>query len=190
MEFHANVRATQGSSASRRLRHEGKTPGIVYGNAQVPLNIEVSHKDLFYALKKKENEAFHSSILDLIIDGQTTQVLLRDYQMHPFKAIVLHVDFQRVDPTQAITLSVPLHYLGAEKSPAVKLGGAVINYVQHDLEIQCLPGHLPKFLSVDLSNLEAGQSVHAKDVPLPEGVALSIQAAHENSVLITSASAS
>lgn len=182
MQFNAEIREVQGTGASRRLRHAGKTPGIVYGNDAAPLMVVVDHKDLFYALKK---EAFHSSILDLTIDGHSNPVLLRDYQMHPYKPTVLHVDFQRVDPTQAITLSVPLHYLDAEKSPAVKIGGSVVNYVQNDIEITCLPADLPKFINVDLSKLENGSSVHAKDLILPENVKLSIQSEHENSVLIT-----
>jgi len=182
MQVNAEIRYVQGTSASRRLRHQGQTPAIVYGNEAAPLMIVVNHKDLFYALKK---EAFHSSVLDLIIDGHSNPVLLRDYQMHPYKPQVLHVDFQRINPDQEITLSVPLHYLDADKSQAVKIGGAVVNYVQNDIEITCLPANLPKFINVDLSKLENGSSVHAKDLTLPEGVKLSIQSEHENSVLIT-----
>jgi large subunit ribosomal protein L25 len=167
MKVVAFARTQQGTGASRRLRNAGQTPGIVYGGADAPLTIALDGNALFHALKK---EAFHSSILDLEIDGKTQQVLLRDFQMHAYKQMVLHVDFQRVDASKAIHTKVALHFVNADVSPAVKLGGATISHVLNELEISCLPGQLPEFITVDLSKIEAGGSIHTDDLQLPAGV--------------------
>ena len=140
-------------------------PGIVYG-AGTPAMIELDHNALFFALKK---EAFHSSLLDMELGGKTEQVLLRDYQMHPFRPIVLHVDFQRVDATTKITKKVPLHYVNEENSPAVKTDGCVVNHVVNELNIQCLASQLPEFITVDLAEMTKGQSLHVSDIKLPAG---------------------
>ena len=162
MKFVAYERTLQGTGASRRLRNAQKVPGIVYG-AGTPAMIELDHNALFFALKK---EAFHSSLLDMELAGKTEQVLLRDYQMHPFKPIVLHIDFQRVDGTTKITKKVPVHYINEENSPAVKTDGCVVNHVVNELNIQCLASQLPEFLTVDLGNLTKGQSLHVSDIEL------------------------
>ena len=167
MKVVAFNRTLQGTGASRRLRNAGQTPGIIYGGAEAPQLIALDGNALFHALKK---EAFHGSILDLEIEGKTQQVLLRDFQMHAFKPLVLHADFQRVDTSKPIHTKVTLHFVNAEISPAVKLSGAVISHVANELEVACLPGKLPEFIEVDLSKLEAGQSVHVNDLTLPEGV--------------------
>lgn len=182
MKVVAFERQLQGTGASRRLRNAGKTTGIVYGGEATPQMIELDHNALWYALKK---ESFHSSILELEVNGQVQQVLLRDVQYHPFRQLVLHVDFQRVDPNKKVHIKVPLHFVNAENSPAVKLSSAVISHVVTELEIECLPGKLPEFLVVDLTKLEAGHSVHAKDVALPEGVALIAHVELDNQVLAT-----
>jgi large subunit ribosomal protein L25 len=182
MKVVAFERQLQGTGASRRLRNAGKTTGIVYGGEATPQMIELDHNALWYALKK---ESFHSSILELEVNGQVQQVLLRDVQYHPFRQLVLHVDFQRVDPNKKVHIKVPLHFVNAEISPAVKLSSAVISHVVTELEIECLPGKLPEFLVVDLTKLEAGHSVHAKDVALPEGVALIAHVELDNQVLAT-----
>jgi large subunit ribosomal protein L25 len=166
MKFVAFERAQQGTGASRRLRNAGKVPGIVYGAGE-PAMIELDHNALFFALKK---EAFHSSILDMELAGRTQQVLLRDYQMHAFKPIVLHVDFQRVDATTKITKKVPLHFVGEENSPAVKTDHCLVNHNVTDLLIQCQASQLPEYLTVDLSGLTKGQSLHASDLKLAEGI--------------------
>ena len=166
MKFVAFERTTQGTGASRRLRNAQKVPGIVYG-AGTPAMIELDHNALFFALKK---EAFHSSLLEMELAGKTEQVLLRDYQMHPFKPIVLHIDFQRVDAQTKVTKRVPLHYSGAENSPAVKTDGCVVNHVMNELQIQSLASQLPEFLEVDLSELTKGQSLHLSDIKLAKGV--------------------
>jgi len=165
MKFTAYERTVQGTGASRRLRNAQKVPGIVYG-AGTPAMIELDHNALFFALKK---EAFHSSLLDMELAGKTEQVLLRDYQMHPFKPVVMHIDFQRVDATTKVTKKVPLHYVNEENSPAVKTDGCVVNHVVNELSIQCLASQLPEFITVDLGELAKGQSLHVSDIKLPPG---------------------
>jgi large subunit ribosomal protein L25 len=167
MKVVAFPRNEQGSGASRRLRTAGQTPGIIYGGTTEPVAIALDHNALYHSLKK---EAFHSSILDMEVDGKVEKVLLRDFQMHAFKQLVMHVDFQRVDAAQKIHVKVPLHFVNAEVSPAVKLSAAVISHVMTELDVSCLPGNLPEFVEVDLSKVEAGASIHLSDITLPEGV--------------------
>jgi large subunit ribosomal protein L25 len=181
MKVIAFPRKEQGTGASRRLRNAGQTPAIVYGGTAAPLNIALDHNALYHALKK---EAFHSSILDLEIEGKVEQVLLRDFQVHAYKQLVLHVDFQRVDASQKIHVKVPLHFVNADISPAVKQSSAVISHVLTELDISCLPKDLPEFVSVDLSTLEAGHSIHLADLKLPNGVAAVSQ---ENLTVATAA---
>ena len=188
MKFVAFERTQQGTGASRRLRNTGKVPGIVYGAGE-PALIELDHNALFFALKK---EAFHSSLLDMELAGRTQQVLLRDYQMHPYKPLVLHIDFQRVDATTKVTKKVPLHFVNEENSPAVKTDKCLVNHVVTELLIQCLASQLPEFVTVDLGELNKGQSLHVSDIKLPPGtkvvthgkpnpviVSVSVQAAEE-----------
>jgi len=167
IEISANRRDTQGTGASRRLRRAGKVPGIVYGGDAQPVNIELNHKDL---LKNLHTEAFHASILSLKMEGRTEQVLLRTFNMHPFKAEVQHVDFQRVSKDKKIHMKVPLHFINADKSPGVKQQGGVASHVMNELNIACLPDDLPEFVEVDMGELAVGGSIHAKDIKLPKGV--------------------
>ena len=180
MKVVAFERSKQGTGASRRLRNSGKTPGIVYGGETDVQLVELDHNALWHALKK---EVFHSSILDLEVAGKSQQVLLRDVQYHPFKQLVLHVDFQRVDAKKKLHTKVPLHFMNQETNPAVKLSGAVISHVVTELEVECLPADLPEFLEIDLAKIEAGQTMHAKDIPLPKGVSLTVAVAAENPVV-------
>ncbi len=166
MKFTAFERTLQGTGASRRLRNAQKVPGIVYG-AGTPAMIELDHNALFFALKK---EAFHSSILEMDLAGKTEQVLLRDYQMHPFRPIVLHIDFQRVDASTKIVKKVPLHFINEENSPAVKTESCVVNHVVTELNIQCLASQLPEFLTVDLGELAKGQTLHVNDIKLGSNI--------------------
>ena len=168
MKFTAYERTQQGTGASRRLRHAAKVPGIVYG-AGTPQMIELDHNALYFALKK---EAFHSSILEMELAGSVQKVLLRDFQMHPWKQQVLHVDFQRVDETTRLHKKVPLHFSGEENSEAVKTDKCVVAHVANEIEIECLAVQLPEFIAVDLSSLVKGQSLHATDIKLPEGIKL------------------
>ncbi len=166
MKFVAYERTLQGTGASRRLRLTNKVPGIVYG-AGTPAMIELDHNALYFALKK---EAFHSSLLEMEVGGKTETVLLRDFQMHAWKQIVLHVDFQRVDEKTRITKKVPLHFINEEESPAVKTDKCLISHVVTDVEVQCLAAHLPEFITVDLAAVIKGQSLHVSDLVLPKGV--------------------
>jgi large subunit ribosomal protein L25 len=167
IEFTAFPRATEGRGASRRMRRSGKAPGIVYGGPTPPQPIELDHNALVHALR---NEVFHSSILTMKVDGASTQVLLRDVQMHPFKNEVLHVDFQRIDPSRKIHMKVPLHFVNEAMSPAVKTEGAIISHVMTEIDIACLPKDLPEFIEVDLSQLDTAHSLHVSGVTLPAGV--------------------
>ena len=164
----AEPRSVQGTGASRRLRRESKVPGVLYGAGKDALPIEVDHKELWFKLK---TEAFHASILDLSVgDEKSQQVLLRDYQMHPFRPIILHVDFQRVAADKKIHMKVPLHFINAEISPGVKGAGGLVQHVMNELEISCLPKDLPEFVEVDLVNLQAGHSLHVSHLSMPPGV--------------------
>ena len=166
MKFTAFERNLQGTGASRRLRNGGKVPGIVFGAGE-PAKIELDHNALYFALKR---EAFHSSILEMDLAGATQKVLLRDFQMHPWKQQVLHVDFQRVDESTRLRKKVPLHYSGEENSVAVKTDKCVINRVATEVEVECLATALPEFIAVDLTHLVKGQSLHVSDLVLPEGI--------------------
>ena len=167
MNFVAFERAKQGTGASRRLRISGKTPGIVYGGEGQPQLIELDHNALWHALKK---EAFHSSILEMELNGNVSKVLLRDVQYHPFKQLVQHIDFQRVDARTRLTAKIPLHFKGEEESQAVKLAHNLVNHVMTELEISCLPADLPEFIEIDLSGLTDGATLTVKDITLPKGV--------------------
>ncbi len=169
MKITAFERSKQGTGASRRLRITGRTPAIVYGGETPPLTIELDHNDLWHALKK---EAFHASILDMEYNGSTSKVLLRNVQMHPFRQLVLHVDFQRVEAGTKLTMKVPLHFSGQDVSPAVKNDACLVTHVVNELQITCAPADLPEFIAVDLSQLKKGVSLHASDLTLPVGVKL------------------
>jgi large subunit ribosomal protein L25 len=167
MKFVAFQRAKQGTGASRRLRTTGKTPGIVYGGDGQPQLIELDHNALWHALKK---EAFHSTILDMELEGKEAKVLLRDVQVHPYKQMIVHIDFQRVDAKTKLHMKVPLHYVKSEESQAVKFDNCVVNHVMSELDISCLPADLPEFIEVDLSGMKKGMSLHLKEIQLPKGV--------------------
>ncbi|MDV6343949.1 MULTISPECIES: 50S ribosomal protein L25/general stress protein Ctc [unclassified Nitrosomonas] len=167
IEIDANKRALQGKGASRRLRVAGKVPGVVYGGEGTAQSIELDHNNLFHKLKL---EAFHASVLSLNVDGVKEQVLLRDVQMHPYKLQVLHVDFQRIDKNKKIHTKVPLHFINAELAPGVKLAGGMISHVLTEVDISCFPQDLPEYITVDLSEMTAGSTLHLSDLKLPENV--------------------
>ncbi len=166
-ELIAQKRTLQGSGASRRLRHANKVPGIIYGGSAAPLMIELPHNDLLLALRK---EAFHASVLTINVDGAVQSVLLRDSQMHPYKPLVLHVDFLRVDATHAIHQKVPLHFVNADIAIGVKIGGGIVSHAMNEVDITCLPKDLPTFVEVDLTNLDAGHTIHLSELVFPAGV--------------------
>ncbi len=167
LEIIATTRNTQGTGASRRLRKSGRVPGVVYGNGDA-IALEIDHNTLYHALRK---EAFHASVLNLDLDGKKESVLLRAFQMHPFRQQVLHIDFQRVDLTKKMHMSVPLHFTNSDIAPGIKNGG-IITHVLNELEIVCLPADLPIAINVDLAHLELGHSIHVSSVVLPNGVEL------------------
>ncbi|PHV12726.1 50S ribosomal protein L25/general stress protein Ctc [Chitinimonas sp. BJB300] len=169
IEVIATGRTQQGTGASRRLRNAGKVPGIVYGADQTPVAIELDHNNLYYAM---QNEVFHASVLSLVIDGKAEPVLIRDAQYHPWKQIIMHVDFQRVDANKTIHTKVPFHFINAENAPGVKASGGIVSHVLNEVEVSCLPSKLPEFIEVDLIDLQAGHSIHLADIKLPEGVEL------------------
>ena len=182
MKFNATSRSDKGTSASRRLRHAGRVPAIVYGGTAEPASIELDHNEIYHALRK---ESFHASILSMELDGKSEQVLLRSVQWHPYKQLVLHVDFQRVDASQSLTTKVPLHFINGEKSPAVKLSSAIISHVLTEVEVVCLPANLPQFIEVDLGGMLAGTTVHMSDIVLPKGVVLTAHAGETSPVVAT-----
>jgi large subunit ribosomal protein L25 len=171
-EVVAQTRKAQGTGASRRLRNAGRVPGIVYGGKKPAQPIEMEHNALWYQLR---DEKFHASILTLALDGANEQVLLRTVNMHPFKSQVQHIDFQRVSADEKIHVKVPLHFVDADKSPAVKEQGAIITHVFNELDIRCLPVDLPEFIQVDLSNLTIAHPIHVRDLQLPKGVDLGLK---------------
>lgn len=180
MEVIANKRDVQGKGASRRLRRQGKTPGVVYGAGKEAVNIELDHNSMFYALKR---EAFHASILTLVLDGAKETVLLRDYVMHPFRMEVQHIDFQRVDKTQKIHVKVPLHFINADIAPGVKLAAGVVTHILTDLDVSCLADNLPEFIEVDVAELQAGHSIHLSELKLPEGVEIASHKGDDSAVV-------
>ncbi|HPE02774.1 MAG: hypothetical protein RL669_462 [Pseudomonadota bacterium] len=181
MKIIASKREAQGTGASRRLRHADLVPGIVYGGKAEPTSIETSHNELFHALRK---EKFHASVLALELDGKEERVLLRAFQMHPWKPQVMHVDFQRVAEDEKLHMKVPLHFTGQEDSPAVKASQGLVSHVKTEIEIACLPRDLPEFITVDLSALKGNETVRVLDLKLPEGVSAVLKG-KENPVLVS-----
>ena len=165
----AKSRNEHGRGASRRMRRSGLVPAIVYGANTDAQAVSLDHNIMFYALKREE---FHTSILDIDIDGKKEKVLLRDYQMHAFRPQILHIDFQRVTDKEEIQIRIPLHYINEETSHAVKIQAAHITHIVNDVEIRALAKDIPHFIEVDMQNIHAGQTLHLSDLVLPNGVAL------------------
>ena len=184
IEITANERALKGTDASRRLRHSGKTPGILYGGKDEAKSIELDSKEL---MMKFKHEAFHASILALNIDGKSEKVLLRDYQLHPVRDNILHIDFQRIDENKKLSVKIPFHFMNQEIAPGVKLEGGIVSHIMIDVDILCLPKDLPTYIEVDLSNLSIGDSIHLSEINVPEGVELT-GLSEENDPIITSIS--
>jgi large subunit ribosomal protein L25 len=164
----AKGREDTGKGASRRLRRlAGEIPAIVYGGKKKPTQVALVHKDIMKAL---ENEAFYSHIIELDIDGKSEDVIVKDVQRHPAKAIVLHMDFLRVSKNTKLQTKVPLHFINEDTCVGVKLGGGLIAHSMTELEISCLPKDLPEYLEVDMEAVEIGQTLHISDIKLPKGV--------------------
>jgi large subunit ribosomal protein L25 len=168
-EVGADSRNDQGKGASRRLRHAGKVPAILYGGTGEPANVTLDQRQLITMI---DNERFYSSIITLKLDGKPQQAIIKDVQMHPAKNLVLHVDLQRVLADQPIRLHVPLHFLNAATSPGVKTQGGLVSHLKSDVEVLCLPKDLPEALEIDMGAMELNQTLFLRDVPLPQGVTL------------------
>jgi len=179
-ELNAVKREEMGTGASRRLRHADKLPGVIYGGEQAAESIVLDHNPVYYALK---NEEFHSGLLNIVVDGTKQVVMVRDFQMHPYKQQVLHIDFQRVDMNEPMHVFVPLHFINADESPAVKSQGARITHVLNDVEILSLPALFPHFIEVDLIGIEAGGAIHLSDLKVPDGVEITQLAHGDNSTV-------
>jgi len=164
----AEARADQGKGASRRLRHEGLVPAIIYGADKDPVAISVNHNEF---VKHLEDEAFYSHVLTIDVAGSKEKAILKDLQRHPAKPIVMHADFLRIDEKSALRVHVPVHFVGEDMAPGIKAGG-VLTHNMNDVEVQCLPKDLPEFIEADVSAMEIGQSIHLSELKLPKGVDL------------------
>lgn len=181
----AASRSDEGKGASRRLRRSASIPAIVYGGSAAPQPIQLDHEKIWLA---SQNEWFYSSILSLDVDGKVESVLLRDMQRHPFKQIILHLDFQRVDVNQPIRVAVPLHFLNQDTSPAGKAADVVVTHDLNEVTVSCLPGDLPEFIEVDLATLSVGDIVHLSQLNLPAGVEIpELKLGKEHDVAVVSA---
>ena len=179
-ELVAEFRETQGKGASRRLRHEGKVPAILYGGHSEARKLTLSHQKLLIML---DNERFYSTILSLKVGDQTQNAILKDVQRHPYKNAIVHIDFQRVEDNQLIRMKVPLHFTGAAVSPGVKTQGGIVSHMRNEVEVSCLPKDLPEFLEVDMSGLSLNESIHLSQLALPAGVEL-IALAKEDAAVV------
>ena len=182
ISINAVKRDVKGTGASRRARRAGQVPGVVYGGDQPAVNLSLDHKELFLQFR---HEAFHASILDLILDGKKESVLLRDFQMHPVRNTIQHVDFQRVSTTEKIHVKVPFHFINADIAPGVKLGGGIVAHILTEAEVSCFAKDLPEFIEVDLAGLEMGHSIHLSQIKLPKSVEF-VALAHSNDAAVAS----
>jgi len=182
IEIKANERMAKGTGASRRLRHSGITPGILYGNNKDAKSIEINAKDLSLQFRK---EVFHSSILTLDLDGQKEAVILRDYQLDPVSSNLLHIDLQRINENQKLHVKVPFHFVNEETAPGVKIEGGIISHIMTEVDIACLPKDLPQFIEVDLAELGLGESIHLSEIKIAEGIELT-PLTHGNDAAVTS----
>ncbi len=163
----ADFREDQGKGASRRLRREGKVPAVIYGAGRPPRSLSFDHNKV---LRELENESFYSSVLSIKVGDKSQAAVVKDIQRHPSKPIILHMDFQRIVEDEAIRMNVPLHFIGGDTAPGVKLEGGTVSQLMTDVEISCLPKDLPEFIEVDISGLSVGEMVHISELTLPAGV--------------------
>ncbi|RPD84345.1 50S ribosomal protein L25/general stress protein Ctc [Luteimonas sp. 100069] len=183
-EIKVQRREDEGKGASRRLRHAGEVPAVVYGGDLKPVSIKLSHNDVWLA---SQHEWFYASILELSLNGEIQKVLLRDMQRHPFRQQIMHLDFQRVNENEVIRTAVPLHFINEDASPAGKAADVVITHELNEVTVTCLPGNLPEFIEVDLGSLALGDIVHLSQIKLPEGVEipeLALGADHDVAVVV------
>jgi large subunit ribosomal protein L25 len=179
-ELDAEFRETQGKGASRRLRHDGKVPAILYGGQLGARALTLSHQKLALML---DNERFYSTILNLKVGAETQAAILKDVQRHPYKNAIVHVDFQRVEENETIRISIPLHFKGASVSPGVKSQGGIVSHMRNDVVVLCLPKDLPEFIEVDISGLSLNESIHLSQLKVPDGVTL-VEIAKEDAAVV------
>ena len=184
IEINAKERKSKGTGASRRLRHEGTTPGILYGGVKDSISLEIDTKELFMQFR---HEAFHASILTINLEGKKESVILRDFQMHPVRNNIQHIDFQRINENEKINVKVPFHFVNEDTAPGVKIEGGLVSHIMTEIDISCLPKDLPQYIEVDLGELAMGESIHLSEVTVPEGVDLT-SLTDENDPAITSIS--
>ena len=184
IEINAKERKSKGTGASRRLRHEGTTPGILYGGVKDSISLEIDTKELFMQFR---HEAFHASILTINLEGKKESVILRDFQMHPVRNNIQHIDFQRINENEKISVKVPFHFINEETAPGVKIEGGLVSHIMTEIDISCLPKDLPQYIEVDLGELAMGESIHLSEITVPEGVELT-SLTDENDPAITSIS--
>ncbi len=168
-ELNATRRNNSGTADARRIRHAGKIPAIVYGEGKDPVAITLEHHLMAANL---EHELFYTSILDVKYEGQSEKVVLKDLQRHPSKAVIMHMDFQRVSETSKIRMHIPLHFIGEDIAPGVKQSGGTVAHIANHVDVLCLPKDLPEFIEADVSSLDLGEALHLTDLKLPEGVEL------------------
>lgn len=178
----ATTRTDMGKGASRRLRRADKVPGIVYGAGKEPEMITVDQNSL---LRLLENESFYTQILELDIANKKEAVILRDLQRHPFRPKILHIDLQRINPNEKIVMRIPLHFTGGDLAPGVKVAGGLISHLISDIEIRCLPKHLPEFIEIDLSKLELNQTIHMSDLKLSSDIEIITLMQGEDKAIVT-----
>ena len=184
IELNAVLRDDMGKGASRRLRHAGKIPAIVYGAGKDPVAMTLEQKDVQYVLP---DEAFYSQILSLNVDGKKQDVLLRDLQHHPYKQDIMHIDFMRFDATHVVHVHVPLHFIGEEIAPGVKTEGGAVSHIVMEVEVECLPKDIPAFIEVDLSQMHLNDILHLSDLKLPAGVeVLALKQGEEHDTAVAS----
>ena len=184
IEINAKERKSKGTGASRRLRHEGTTPGILYGGVKDSISLEIDTKELFMQFR---HEAFHASILTINLEGKKESVILRDFQMHPVRNNIQHIDFQRINENEKINVKVPFHFVNEDTAPGVIIEGGLVSHIMTEIDISCLPKDLPQYIEVDLGELAMGESIHLSEVTVPEGVELT-SLTDENDPAITSIS--
>ncbi|MCK5360085.1 MAG: 50S ribosomal protein L25/general stress protein Ctc, partial [Gammaproteobacteria bacterium] len=168
--------------ASRRLRHAGKVPAILYGSGKDTAMLTLNHNSLYHNI---EDESFHSSILTVEIDGKKEKAILRDVQMHAYKQLIMHIDLQRVSAKDKIHMNVPFHFTGGEEAPGVKVEGGIVSHLMTELDIVCLPDDLPEFISIDISALNLGDSIHLSEITLPDGVESSALSHGDDLAIVT-----
>ena len=168
-EINAEVRSDSGKGASRRLRHEGKLPAIVYGGGEDPVSLTLDQNEMLLHL---QHEAFYSHLLTLKIGSKKQKAIMRDIQRHPAKDQIMHIDFLRVSATETIHMHIPLHFINEDIATGVKQQGGIISHLMSDLEVSCKANKLPEYIEVDLADLEAGHAIHMSEIKMPSGVTL------------------